>query len=340
MHHLIFTLALALATTLYAQFSNNQTSQNSENFAFQFGFEKILNDIDKSNQQAKFCKENTVRLNLLIQDDYFVFCQQEWGKLHPDTLVTKIYAADTSKEHPAWARVYGVKQATPDSVIRILKEKYLQNRGKADREELLISYPFQDKSIYSHKKFINDLKKIGYTKIRLVGYNKEFKDEVYRKLQIKKYSAKQLESWESSKNHCNKDWLRIIENNLTFGKKFQKIIDVGWEPNSGTRSWKNIKDVTDRKKKNLYDIQKKFKNALPRLKDVTTPEHPDAETQIKIILKFVIDSEGYISKMEKISSNSQNGEFDQQICNEVSKWTFEKAKQPTTETTPFLFNKN
>ena len=71
-----------------------------------------------------------------------------------------------------------------------------------------------------------------------------------------------------------------------------------------------------------------------------TPEHPDADAQIKVTLKFIIAPEGNISKMEIISSNSQNEEFDQRVFDEVSKWIFEKAEHPTTLTVPFKFDKD
>lgn len=96
-------------------------------------------------------------------------------------------------------------------------------------------------------------------------------------------------------------------------------------------------DVVKREKKKLNAIYNKFEKDF--LKSIKTPEHPDAK-KIEITLKFTIAPEGNISKMEIISSNSQNEEFDQRVSDEVSKWIFEKAEHPTTLTVPFKFDKD
>ncbi|PWJ71640.1 hypothetical protein BGX12_1022 [Fibrobacter sp. UWR4] len=341
MRRLIFTIFFAFAVALYAQKDKSQAVLNDNLNCLLFeDCKNASSDLQEAHKRKAFCKENTVRLNMLILDDYFVVSQQENGKLYPDTIVTKIYSADAIRELPQWVRVYGVKQASPDSILSILKGMYQQNKGKSDREELLISYPLQDKSIYEYKNFISAIKKIGYTKIRLVGFNNEFDAEVYKKLQLQKYSEKQIESWESSRNECNKDWLRIVENKLMYGKRlnYQTISDPIIEP--GHRSFAGVKDILVKQQRKLVAIQKKFKNKLSQLKDVKTPEHPDADAQIKVTLKFIIAPEGNISKMEIISSNSQNEEFDQCVFDEVSKWIFEKAEHPTTLTVPFKFDKD
>lgn len=358
---LIFILTLAFAATLFAQSSSSQTGDFRSSIDAVLGLNPVSEKEQKAiEQQQKFCEDNTVKLNLLILDDYFVISQAKEHKhsasglratsVVPDTIVTQIYSAnaapkifssDTILQDPVWTRVYGVKQATPDSVLALLKEKFQQNKGKVDREEILISYPLQDKSIFSYKDFFSALKKIGYTKIRLVGFSKEFDANVYKKLQLKKYSEKQIESWESSKNECNKDWLRIVEDKLTFGKrvKFHTPWDGESIPGPGVRSTKGIKDILHKEIPKLSPIYKKFKKKLATLKDVKTPEHPDAETQIKIIVKFTIEPEGNISKIEELSSNSQNEEFDKLICDKVSQWTFEKADGSTTVTYPITFDK-
>lgn len=341
MRRLIITIFFALAATLYAQKDQSQAvlADNLNCLLFE-DCKNASSDLQETHKRKAFCKENTVRLNMLILDDYFVVSQQENGKLYPDTIVTKIYSSDAIRVLPLWTRVYGVKQASPDSILSFLKGMYQQNKGKSDWEELLISYPLQDKSIYEYKNFISAIKKIGYTKIRLVGFNNEFDAEVYKKLQLQKYSEKQVESWESSKNHCNWDWLRIVENKLIFGKQInhRTITDPVIEP--GHRSLAGVKDILIKQQRKLAAIQKKFKNKRSRLKDVKTPEHPDADAQIKVTLKFTIAPEGNISKMEIISSNSQNEEFDQRVSDEVSKWIFEKAEHPTTLTVPFKFDKD
>ena len=86
-------------------------------------------------------------------------------------------------------------------------------------------------------------------------------------------------------------------------------------------------------------IHKKFAKFLPRLKDVKNPEHPDAPVQIEVFVKFTIDPEGKVMRVEVQSSNSENEEFDQAICDEVSTWTFEKADSESKVTVPFKFKK-
>lgn len=334
MRRFILTFIVALAATLHAQSSSSQGSPIGSSLCGLLS-KDTCDYINKTAANTKFCSEHAVRLSLLIMDDYFVISQQESGKLYPDTLVTKIYSADTSREHPVWTRVYGVKNATPDSVLVLLKEMYQQNKDKADREEIFVSFPYQEKSIYDYKRFLSALKKIGYTKIRLVGYKEEFSDKVYKKLQLKKYSKNEIESWESSKHHCNWDWLRVAENKLMMGKPLHRIIN--YEPIHKGRPLKNTKAILDQGNTKLHSLRKKFKGSLPRLKDVKTPEHPDAVTQIKITLEITIAPDGSISKMEKLSSNSQNEEFDELIRQEVSRWTFDKAVNSTKVTYPFTF---
>ena len=68
-------------------------------------------------------------------------------------------------------------------------------------------------------------------------------------------------------------------------------------------------------------------------------EHPDAPVQIEVFVKFTIDPEGKVTRVEIQSSNSENEEFDKAICDEVSTWTFEKADSESKVTLPFKFKK-
>lgn len=349
MLRLIFTMLLTLASLLYAQSSSSQTEGSKGTQMNTLLSDSLLsNDIGMVMANNPVCKsENAVRLNLLILDDYFVVSQLENGKIYPDTLVTKIFSPDTARQHPVWTRVYGVKKASPESVLSYLKEIFKQSNGKIDREEIFISYPLQGKSILTYKKFVNAVKKIGYTKIRIVGKSKEFSDDVYKKLQLKKYSEKQIKSWESTKSNCNRNWLRIVDNKLCIREQLKQISHHDPKTISNTppfnegdtkaRSAKDVMDVVKREKKKLNAIYNKFEKDF--LKSIKTPEHPDAK-KIEITIKFTIAPEGNISKMEIISSNSQNEEFDQRVSDEVSKWIFEKAEHPTTLTVPFKFDKD
>jgi TonB family protein len=56
-------------------------------------------------------------------------------------------------------------------------------------------------------------------------------------------------------------------------------------------------------------------------------------------VKFTIDADGKVAKVEKVSSNSENDEFDKAICDEVATWTFEKADLESKVTVPFKFKK-
>ena len=77
----------------------------------------------------------------------------------------------------------------------------------------------------------------------------------------------------------------------------------------------------------------------PRLKKVKNSEHPDAEIQYDIVVKFTIAPDGKISEIEKLSSTTENEEFNKAICDAVSAWTFEEADDKTTVTLPLKFDK-
>ena len=308
-------------------------------------FETIAKDAEKLRINKKFCEANTYGMNVLALDGYFVVkYNQPFSLTTVDALTTRIFTSDTTRERPVWARVYNVFQASPDSVVHFLKELRKNNAGKLDQNELNFSFPYQDESIYKYKKFLGKLKAAGFTKIRLLARHEEFGAEVYRKLQLKKYSKKEIESRESIKHHCNTSWLRITDSHLSFSA--YKPISLREEefvvPVNTGKKYRSTKGVVDDVSKNrpLMDkIHKKFAKFLPRLKDVKNPEHPDAPVQIEVFVKFTIDPDGKVTRVEVQSSNSENEEFDQAICDEVSTWTFEKADSESKVTVPFKFKK-
>ena len=308
-------------------------------------FETIAKDAEKLRINKKFCEANTYGMNVLVLDGYFVVkYNQPFSLTTVDVQTTRIFTSDTTRERPVWARVYNVVQASPDSVVHFLKEVRKNNAGKLDQNELNFSFPYQDESIYKYKKFLGKLKAAGFTKIRLLARHEEFGDEVYRKLQLKKYSKNEIESRESIKHRCNTTWLRITDSHLSFSA--YKPISLREEefvvPVNTGKKYRSTKGVVDDVSKNrpLMDkIHKKFAKFLPRLKDVKNPEHPDAPVQIVVLVKFTIDLEGKVTKVEKVSSNSENEEFDKAICDEVATWTFEKADSESRVTVPFKFKK-
>lgn len=336
---MMFVLALLLSLTavLYAQSSSSPFTEIGEYFA------ELIGDDVKSNE---FCKANTTGLNLLILDGYFVVDRHVGGRIasiEVDASSTRIFTSDISREVPVWARTYGVSQAPSDSVIAILEEMRKKNADKIDRDEINVSFPYQDESIYKYKKFFAKLKAAGFSKIRLLAKEEEFSDKVYKNLQLKKYSKKQIESWESSKNSCNKQWLHITDSKLSYSayKLFKWGIsdpDFTKKP-AKTRKVSQIKVEIDKNKPKLEFVRKKFQNKLPRLKDVRNREHPDAEIQCEIVLKFTIAPDGKISEIEKLSSTTENEEFDKAICDAVSAWTFEEADDKTTVKLPLKFDK-
>lgn len=333
----VLALLLSLTAVLYAQSSSSPFTEIGERFA------ELIGDDVKSNE---FCKANTTGLNLLILDGYFVVDRHVGGRIasiEVDASSTRIFTSDISREVPVWARTYGVSQAPLDSVIAILEEMRKKNADKIDRDEINVSFPYQDESIYKYKKFFAKLKAAGFSKIRLLAKEEEFSDKVYKNLQLKKYSKKQIESWESSKNSCNKQWLHITDSKLSYSayKLFKWGIsdpDFTKKP-ANTRKVSQIKVEIDKNKPKLEFVRKKFQNKLPRLKDVRNREHPDAEIQCEIVLKFTIAPDGKISEIEKLSSTTENEEFDKAICDAVSAWTFEEADDKTTVKLPLKFDK-
>lgn len=334
----VLALLLSLTAILYAQSPSSPFTEIGEYLA------ELIGDDVKSNE---FCKANTTGLNLLILDGYFVVDRHVGGRIasiEVDASSTRIFTGDISREVPVWARVYGVSQASPDSVINVLKEIRAKNADKVDRDEINVSFPYQDESIYKYKKFFGKLKAAGFSKIRLLAKEEEFSDKVYKNLLLKKYSKEQIESWESSKHSCNKQWLHITDSKLSYSAhkplKWDGISDPDFSKKPAKRrKASQIKVEIDKNKPKLEFVRKKFQNKLPRLKDVRNREHPDAEIQCEIVLKFTIAPDGKISEIEKLSSTTENEEFDKAICDAVSAWTFEEADDKTTVTLPLKFDK-
>ena len=252
----VFALLLSLTAVLYAQSSSSPFTEIGEYFA------ELIGDDVKSNE---FCKANTTGLNLLILDGYFVVDRHVGGRIasiEVDASSTRIFTSDISREVPVWARVYGLSHAPADSVIAILEEMRKKNADKIERDEINVSFPYQDESIYKYKKFFAKLKAAGFSKIRLLAKEEEFSDKVYKNLQLKKYSKKQIESWESSKNSCNKQWLHITDSKLSYSayKLFKWGIsdpDFTKKP-ANTRKVSQIKVEIDKNKPKLEFVRKKI----------------------------------------------------------------------------------
>ncbi len=334
----VFALLLLLTAVLYAQSSSSLFTGIGEYLA------ELIGDDVKSNE---FCKANTTGLNLLILDGYFVVDRHVGGRIasiEVDASSTRIFTSDISREVPVWARVYGVSQAPSDSVIAILKEMRKKNAGKIDRDEINVSFPYQDESIYKYKKFFGKLKAAGFSKIRLLAKEEEFSDKVYKNLLLKKSSKEQIESWESSKHSCNKQWLHITDSKLSYSAhkplKWDGISDPDFSKKPAKRrKASHVKEIVDKNKPKLSSIRKKYRMQAPRLKKVKNSEHPDAEIQYDIVVKFTIAPDGKISEIEVVSSSTGNEKFDKAICDAISAWTFDEADDVTRVTLPLKFDK-
>ena len=332
----VLALLLSLTAILHAQ----QTPISGPSY------DEILESLEKEIEKKKFCETNAIGLNLLILDGYFVISRHVGGgvsSINADANSTRIFTSDTTREHPVWTRVYGVSQASPDSVINILKEIRAKNADKIDRDEIKVSFPYQDKSIYKYKKFFGKLKTAGFSKIRLLAKEEEFSDKVYKNLLLKKYSKEQIESWESSKHSCNKQWLHITDSTLSYSArkplKWREISGPYGPEHAKTRKASHVKEIVDKNKPKLSSIRKKYRMQAPRLKEVKNSEHPDAEIQYDIVVKFTIAPDGKISEIEVVSSSTGNEKFDKAICDAISTWTFEEADTETRVTLPLKFDK-
>ena len=310
-------------------------------------YDEILESLEKGIKKKKFCETNAIGLNLLILDGYFVISRHVGGgvsSINADANSTRIFTSDTTREHPVWTRVYGVSQASPDSVIKILKEIRAKNADKVDRDEINVSFPYQDESIYKYKKFFGKLKTAGFSKIRLLAKEEEFSDKVYKNLLLKNYSKEQIESWKSSKHSCNKQWLHITDSKLSYSAhkplKWDGISDPDFSKKPAKRrKASHVKEIVDKNKPKLSSIRKKYRMLAPRLKEVKNSEHPDAEIQYDIVVKFTIAPDGKISEIEVVSSSTGNEKFDKAICDAISTWTFEEADTETRVTLPLKFDK-
>ena len=333
----VLALLLSLTAILHAQ----QTPISGPSY------DEILESLGKEIEKRKFCETNAIGLNLLILDGYFVISRHVGGgvsSINADANFTRIYTSDTTREHPVWTRVYGVSQASPDSVIKILKEIRAKNADKIDRDEIKVSFPYQDESIYKYKKFFGKLKTAGFSKIRLLAKEEEFSDKVYKNLLLKKYSKEQIESWESSKHSCNKQWLHITDSKLSYSAhkplKWDGISDPDFSKKPAKRrKASHVKEIVDKNKPKLSSIRKKYRMQAPRLKEVKNSEHPDAEIQYDIVVKFTIAPDGKISEIEVVSSSTGNEKFDKAICDAISAWTFDEADDVTRVTLPLKFDK-
>ena len=330
----VLALFLLLTATLHAQ----QTPISHP--SFDEAMEEAEDAIKKISEIWEFCKANSIGLNLLILDGYYVISSHVGGEvssINVDAGFTRIFTSDTTREHPIWTRVYGVSHASPNSVIAILKEIRAKNVDKIDRDEINVSFPYQDESIYKYKKFFGKLKAAGFSKIRLLARDEEFGDKVYKNLQLKKYSKKQIESWESSKHSCNKQWLHITDSTLSYSAnkalKWREISGPYGPKHAKTRKASHIKEIIDKNKPKLSSVRKKFRKQSVHLKEVKNSEHPDAENY-DIVVKFTIAPDGKISEIEKLSSTTGNENFDKAVCDEISTWTFEEADSKTTVTIP------
>ena len=323
MRSVFLTFFLTAIGTLYAQSSSSQS-----NGTFEDSFNYINELFAKDQESIKFCKENSMGLNLLILDGYYVIDAHPNGRIaniECNTHTTRVYTEDTTREIPAWAKKYDIIQASQDSMIQILYETNKMGVGKIDRDEISVSFPYQDESIYSYKNFFKKLKNAGFTKIRLLGNKKQFSKEVYKKLQITKFSAKQMESWESTKYECNRVWLHISDSTLSYRTgTILKMYDIDLD--SGPLVKKIMANI-NRKKATLSSIYKKFQNKLPRLKDVKNKEHPDAELSIVLYVEFTIAPDGNISRLKKLSSTSGNEDFDKAIEDAILSWHIENTEK-------------
>ena len=334
----VLALLLSLTAVLYAQSSSSPFTEIGEYLA------ELIGDDVKSNE---FCKANTTGLNLLILDGYFVVDRHVGGRIasiEVDASSTRIFTSDISREVPVWARAYGVSRAPSDSVIAILEEMRKKNADKIDRDEINVSFPYQDESIYKYKKFFGKLKAAGFSKIRLLAKEEEFSDKVYKNLLLKKSSKEQIESWESSKHSCNKQWLHITDSKLSYSAhkplKWDGISDPDFSKKPAKRrKASHVKEIVDKNKPKLSSIRKKYRMQAPRLKEVKNSEHPDAEIQYDIVVKFTIAPDGKISEIEVVSSSTGNEKFDKAICDAISAWTFDEADDVTRVTLPLKFDK-
>jgi TonB family protein len=340
----VFALLLSLTAILHAQQTPISRAMSGLDEAF---FEPIEEELKKNSENRIFCETNAIGLNFLILDGYFVISRHVGGgvsSINADANSTRIFTSDIARELPVWTRVYGVSQASPDSVIKILKEIRAKNADKIDRDEINVSFPYQDESIYKYKKFFGKLKAAGFSKIRLLAKEEEFSDKVYKNLLLKKSSKEQIESWESSKHSCNKQWLHITDSKLSYSAhkplKWDGISDPDFSKKPAKRrKASHVKEIVDKNKPKLSSIRKKYRMQAPRLKEVKNSEHPDAEIQYDIVVKFTIAPDGKISEIEVVSSSTGNEKFDKAICDAISAWTFDEADDVTRVTLPLKFDK-
>ena len=100
MRSVFLTFFLTAIGTLYAQSSSSQS-----NGTFEDSFNYINELFAKDQESIKFCKENSMGLNLLILDGYYVIDAHPNGRIASiecNTHTTRVYTEDTpSRRHPA-----------------------------------------------------------------------------------------------------------------------------------------------------------------------------------------------------------------------------------------------
>ena len=113
---------------------------------------------------------------------------------------------------------------------------------------------------------------------------------------------------------------------------------------SGSVKTPSMRDITinaDGGTRSAADIMKVVRQRTPGIKHLYSKflQKKDFEGTVK--LKFTIAPGGQIISISTVSSNTGFSEFDSEIKNAVSRWTFSKVKSGnTTVTIPFKFSKN
>ena len=87
------------------------------------------------------------------------------------------------------------------------------------------------------------------------------------------------------------------------------------------------------------DIMKVVRQKTPSLRHIYNKSLKKKEFEGKVTLRFTIAPGGQIISISTVSSNTGFSEFDSEIKNAVSRWTFNKVKSGnTTVTIPFTFS--
>ena len=109
--------------------------------------------------------------------------------------------------------------------------------------------------------------------------------------------------------------------------KTPSMRDIDMDAGGGTRS--------------AADIMKVVRQRIPGLKNIYNKCLKKKEFEGTVKLKFTIAPGGEIISISTLSSNTGFKEFDSEIKNAISRWTFSKVKSGnTTVTIPFKFSLN